>query len=1469
LRLKRSLFLSLILSMVIQLWVTGASFAASGGPVAVSTYPANNETTVPANAKLRLKFDENVYRSSGGFVSIKNSNTNIAVASYDLGNSAHNSYVRVDPTSADTVIIDPNGKLVAGQNYYVEISANAFTNASGAGFAGIGNATTWNFGVIASDTTPPSIAQSIPPSGGTILATDSIRVTFSEKVWAATGSIRILRLDTNDTQVISVLSTEVTGSGVVDGNGRTTIVVRPSMGLVAGKNYQITIDAGAFVDDVGNATYNSVWNFQTGGSPVAVTSRNPADNSTNVPSGALTAQLTFAAPVYVSNSGSIYLKKVQTNETVEAISMATQAGRVSGSGTTTVGIGFTQPLQAGTAYYIMIDPGVLKDGSGSLYEGNSDATTWNFTTAAGTDNVKPTVTKFTPAPGGAITAVNGSLTIQFSEVVKPGSGTIVLRNATSQAVICSIPVTHGAVTGGGTNTITITPSSYSSCGSFVRNTVYAVQIGSLAFTDLAGNAYAGVGPNDFSTWRFTVSGDSVKPELLSTSPVTGTNSVRTDAVFSMLFDKNVRVTGVNASLNRVVSGTVRDSVSAVLTVDASNPKKVNMTPAGPLATASSYVVSIPDTAITDLSLNAFPGILNDYRWTFQTIGSDKTAPVLQTASMDGSAVLLTYNKDMDATVVPYPANFYVTVNEVPRQVNGVTISGRTVRLSLQSGVAVGQSVKVSYTKDADVNRQLQDLSDNKAAAFTNKDVTNTSDTTLPKPVSGVLNGSTLTLTFNKSMAAVTSNAIYQFAVKLNGYSQSVSSISVSGTTLTLTLPSSGTSSQTASVTYTPGSYPLRDLSGNAVTGFNDFYVANTNDTVPPALTGATASGTKITLIYNEGLSTASIPLKSNFSVIKDGASATISSVAINNNTVELTLAQAIETNKTVYVSYIPTSQGIKDLAGNLAPAINSYQVTGTVAATATLVSATINQNEITLSYSAGLSTASIPYASQYYAKVNGSFSSISSVNVYGSQVRLILAVPVTYASAVTLSYMVTGNPLKDLLNQQVASFTDTPVVNQASTGGGGGSGGTPIANLPDYLEGDGTGGVQFVVSKISTTSLGATPTGKTMTRYTLDGSKLLAAYDAIRQNSGVTVPRVTFKVPSNELGALVAIPVSSLMDASSRASNASFRVEYGEYQFELPLLAVNYSKELYLAGGNTTSSYLQVIIEKDSNAPVLSTLNILGAQSIATPADFSAGILTGSNYRAVDNYEQYVTRSFLLPGFTGSANNVSVVRLDPQANQPTYVPTQIENASGTTKANFKRKGNSVYAVVTRSASFTDMSSHWARNEVTLLASKFIVTGDTNKTFSPGKNITRAAFAEFIARGIGLDGDRTAATRFSDISATSNSAAFIGAVSKAGIVEGGTDGKFRPNAAITREEMATMLVRAMNYVGVQTPASSSALSGFKDRTKVSGWAKSGMEICVTAGFIKGSTTKTINPQSNATRAEATIMIKRFLEYVDFL
>ncbi|WP_235427019.1 S-layer homology domain-containing protein [Cohnella kolymensis] len=46
--------------------------------------------------------------------------------------------------------------------------------------------------------------------------------------------------------------------------------------------------------------------------------------------------------------------------------------------------------------------------------------------------------------------------------------------------------------------------------------------------------------------------------------------------------------------------------------------------------------------------------------------------------------------------------------------------------------------------------------------------------------------------------------------------------------------------------------------------------------------------------------------------------------------------------------------------------------------------------------------------------------------------------------------------------------------------------------------------------------------------------------------------------------------------------------------------------------------------------------------------------------------------------------------------------------------------------------------------------------------------------------------------------------------------------------------------------------------------MSGWAKQGMSVCVTVGFIQGSKSNLINPQSNTSRAEAAIMIQRFVD-----
>jgi hypothetical protein len=224
------------------------------------------------------------------------------------------------------------------------------------------------------------------------------------------------------------------------------------------------------------------------------------------------------------------------------------------------------------------------------------------------------------------------------------------------------------------------------------------------------------------------------------------------------------------------------------------------------------------------------------------------------------------------------------------------------------------------------------------------------------------------------------------------------------------------------------------------------------------------------------------------------------------------------------------------------------------------------------------------------------------------------------------------------------------------------------------------------------------------------------------------------------------------------------------------------------------------------------------------------------------------------------------VRYDSEIGDIVYVPTKTKTANGQLDVNFVGKGNGTFAIVRKNKQvYSDMATHWARNDVAALGAKFIVTTPTKTTFAPNRNITREEFAEFIARGLGLAGDRSSAARFPDAPTSGSAAAYIGAVSQAGIVQGDEKGRFNPNASITREEMATMMLRAMTYAGTQPGSSASVLNKYSDRGKIGSWASSAVAANVEAGIMNGVSATEFKPKANATRAEAAAMVKRFLEY----
>ncbi|MFD0680627.1 MULTISPECIES: S-layer homology domain-containing protein [unclassified Paenibacillus] len=204
---------------------------------------------------------------------------------------------------------------------------------------------------------------------------------------------------------------------------------------------------------------------------------------------------------------------------------------------------------------------------------------------------------------------------------------------------------------------------------------------------------------------------------------------------------------------------------------------------------------------------------------------------------------------------------------------------------------------------------------------------------------------------------------------------------------------------------------------------------------------------------------------------------------------------------------------------------------------------------------------------------------------------------------------------------------------------------------------------------------------------------------------------------------------------------------------------------------------------------------------------------------------------------------------------------------GVTGVTIKRPGNSIYAIVESGKTFADLNGHWAKSDIDLLASKLVVDGTTATSFAPQSPITRAEFATLLTRALGLnEGNSTA---YSDVSANDWYAGSVSAASKAGLVAGFEDGSFRPSANITREQMAVMVSRAIGLAGKKVDSDAKALAVFTDSKAINSWASSAVAQSVNAGIINGKSADAFMPNEHASRAEAAVMLKRLLQFVEFM
>jgi predicted peptidase len=171
-----------------------------------------------------------------------------------------------------------------------------------------------------------------------------------------------------------------------------------------------------------------------------------------------------------------------------------------------------------------------------------------------------------------------------------------------------------------------------------------------------------------------------------------------------------------------------------------------------------------------------------------------------------------------------------------------------------------------------------------------------------------------------------------------------------------------------------------------------------------------------------------------------------------------------------------------------------------------------------------------------------------------------------------------------------------------------------------------------------------------------------------------------------------------------------------------------------------------------------------------------------------------------------------------------------------------------------SVTFTDISNHWAKEDIEYLANRSVISGFLNGTFAPNANISRAEAAAIIVRELGLTLDNP--PNFEDVTQGHWAAGYIGKAAKAGIMSGYGNGKFKPSKPLTREEMAAILVRAYELTGTSTVT-------FSDVNKGS-WSYPYIETLVANNITKGLNDHTFAPKQNVTRAEFATMVTRVIK-----
>ncbi len=320
----------------------------------------------------------------------------------------------------------------------------------------------------------------------------------------------------------------------------------------------------------------------------------------------------------------------------------------------------------------------------------------------------------------------------------------------------------------------------------------------------------------------------------------------------------------------------------------------------------------------------------------------------------------------------------------------------------------------------------------------------------------------------------------------------------------------------------------------------------------------------------------------------------------------------------------------------------------------------------------------------------------------------------------------------------------------------------------------------------------------------------------------------------------------------------------------LPAKEINISEIAKLFKTEVDLKDIIIDIQVDNVAQsVLDNTNKLFANNgfmkmVTKPLSFKIVVTSSDTKESVEvkQFKSYVERE--IPVSLEDSNRITTGVLI-TADGIYHVPTRIFKRDNENFVSIKSLTNSVYSTIFNEVNVASVKGHWAEQQVNDMASRLVLPDYQN--FEPDKKITRAEFADYITKALGLIENKDD-TNFADVDVNNKYYKQIQVAKEYELFTGDEKGYFNPNKLITREEAVMVTAKALMLAGVQNNLDNQPIK-FMDASDISPWAIDMVSFLQDRKVFNGNAKNEFKPKDFLTCAEAATVVRNILMASDLI